>query len=560
MIEKIIFSALYNIIRLEGGLKLKQYKKKLSNAVYYQEQVLMKKIYRSRLSDFGRKYNFSNIKTVEDFRRTVPIHTHQDLKPYLDRIQKGDVAALFNPGEKIIMFALTSGTTADCKYIPVTRQFLKEYKRGSLLWGFQMAEDHPHITKHKILPIVSPYDETRTDQGCPCGSISGLIASTQKYLARLLYIIPYWVYAIPDQEVKYYTLLRLAMAEPDIGLLTTANPSTLIKLARYADKYKEQIIKDIYDGTFCYPFELSLADRKKLKQCLIKNPRRANELDRLAMENDKLYPSLFWKNLQLIAAWKGGVLGHYIDELPQFYSDVPVRDLGLIASEGRMSIPNSDEGSCGLLDIESHFFEFIPEDQYGTDNPVVLLCHELEIGKNYYLILTNSAGYFRYDINDVIKVVDMHGQAPCISFLNKGKHISSLTGEKISEHQVVTAMKEAMRHCGVYIENFTVSPCWNKIPYYVILLEKSGKNEKIWLEELKKFFDLKLKEFNCEYCAKRDSLRLSAPKIVLIKKGTFDKIKNIKLKTSLGRAEQYKHIYLNPKVDYHKEFEIIDEF
>ena len=560
MIDRIIFSTLYFLVKIEAELKLIIYRKHLKHAVKCQKRVLMRKIENSLNSDFGRKYNFSNIKSVEDFRKAVPIHTHQDLKPYLDRVKQGDVTALFNPDEKIFMFALTSGTTASCKYVPVTTNFLKEYKHGSLLWGFQLALGHPKITKHKILPMVSSYDEMRTESGCPCGSISGLIAATQKYLARLLYIIPYWVFAIPDQEAKYYTYLRLAIAEPDIGLLTTANPSTLIKLARYADKYKEQIIKDIREGTFHYPFEVSEADMKKLPKNLVKNPQRAKELERIASENDKFYPSMFWKKLQVIATWKGGVLGHYIDELSEFYSDVPVRDLGLIASEGRMSIPNSDEGSCGLLDIESHFFEFIPEDQYGKDNPDVLLCHEVEVGKKYYIILTNSAGYFRYDINDVVKVIGMQGQTPCITFLNKGKHISSLTGEKLSEHQVVSAMKESMRHCGIHIENFTVAPCWNKIPYYVILLEKNEKIEKIPLGDFKKIFDDKLKEFNCEYLAKRDSARLSSPKIMLIKNGTFDKIKGLKLKASLGRTEQYKHVYLNPKVDYHKEFEIVSEF
>ena len=135
-----------------------------------------------------------------------------------------------------------------------------------------------------------------------------------------------------------------------------------------------------------------------------------------------------------------------------------------------------------------------------------------------------------------------------------------MTGEKVSEHQVVTAMKESMRHCGVYIENFTVSPCWNKIPYYVILLEESEESGEIDFGDFKKIFDDKLKEFNCEYLAKRDSDRLSSPKIMLIKKGTFDKIKNLKLKKFFGRSEQYKHVYLNPEIDYHKQFEILNEF
>ena len=529
----------------------------MGNVKDCQHQVLLSKLKSSVNSDFGRKYNFSDIKTIEQFRKNVPVHSYNDVKPYIDRVVAGDTTALFNPGEKIIMFALTSGTTETSKYVPVTKQFLKDYKRGSFQWGYQMAVEHPGMLNNKILAIVSPYDEEYTETGIPCGAISGLVAATQKKIARQLYVLPYWVYAIPDQQAKYYTLLRLAVAEPHVGLITTANPSTLIKIARFADEHKETLIRDIHDGTFSFSGHLPHKELNKLSRHLLKNPKRAKKLESIAKEHPHFYPRYFWDDIQLLATWKGGVLSHYIDILPEYYGEVPIRDLGLIASEGRMSIPNHDEGCSGVLDVESHFFEFIPEDEYDKENPKTLLAHEVEVGKNYFLVLTTSAGYFRYDIHDLVKVTGFFEQAPCISFLNKGKHISSVTGEKVSEHQVIHAVRKAMHKVDAHFHYFTVTPCWDKIPYYAICLEDNDELHGIDIEDFKNVFDHELKQRNCEYQVKRDSGRLDIPKVFVIKKGTFDQLQYLKFEQSSGRTEQYKHVYLNPEIDYYKNFDIV---
>ncbi len=553
----IIFNMLFRLIRHDACVAFKKHLFNMGNVSVCQHNVLMEKLKRSRHSDFGKKYRFAEINSVQQFRDTVPVNKYQDLKPYIDRVVAGDVSALFNPGEKIVMFALTSGTTESSKYVPVTKQFLKEYKRGSFQWGYQMAVDHPDMLSRKILAIVSPYDEEYTQTGIPCGAISGMVAATQKYLARMLYILPYWVYCIPDQHAKYYTLLRLAMAEPQVGLITTANPSTLVKIARFADKYKENLIRDINDGTFSFSDKLPQDKLKKINPRLVKNPSRAKELELVAGEHANFYPKHFWPNIPLLATWKGGVLSHYIDILPEFYGDVPIRDLGLIASEGRMSVPSEDEGCSGVIDLESHFFEFIPEDEYGSGNPRTLLCHELERGRNYYIVLTTSAGYFRYDIHDLVTVTGFFEEAPCIAFLNKGKHISSLTGEKVSEYQVIHAIRTAMKSVDAHIHYFTVSPCWDVIPYYAVCLEENEELRGVNIEDFKKVFDEDLKQRNCEYLAKRQTGRLGSPKIFLIKKGTFDRLQYQKFERLSGRTEQYKHVYLNPEVDYHKKFEIL---
>ncbi len=551
----VLFSLLMKILSFEARKSFARYLDNIGDARLCQEKNLMRKIKASKNSTFGKNHNFDKINSIDSFRENVPINRYENLKPYLDEVKNGNVNALFSPKEKIIMFAITSGTTNACKYIPVTKQFLKEYKYGSLIWGIQMFIDHPNILQQKILPIVSPYDETTTDGGCPCGSISGLVAATQKYVARSLYILPYWVYSIPDQEAKYYTMLRIAMADDSIGLITTANPSTLIKFAQLADKYKTEIIKDIHDGTFLFDKHI----KGNLKKCLLKNPSRAKELEKIAEMHGKLYPKHFWSNMELLATWKGGVLSHYIENLSEYYGDVAIRELGLIASEGRMSIPFNDDSASGVLDISSHFFEFVPESEYENETYKTVLADQVEAGKKYYLIMTNSAGFFRYDINDLVEVTGFFEDTPVIKFLNKGKHISSLTGEKISEYQVICAMRETRRELDIPFSDFIVSPAWKPIPHYKIMMEENYCQNIAPIPQISDCFDKHLMLQNCEYQNKRQTKRLDKPRVLTLKNGTFDQIKSEKIKRSQGRSEQYKHVYLNPQINYHDSLDIIKE-
>jgi hypothetical protein len=95
---------------------------------------------------------------------------------------------------------------------------------------------------------------------------------------------------------------------------------------------------------------------------------------------------------------------------------MPLRDIGLLASEGRLSIPVDDGTASGVLNVRSHFFEFIPADEYGTAHPTALRMHQLEVGREYFVLLTNGSGLYRYDLGDRVRVTGIKGQAPMIEF------------------------------------------------------------------------------------------------------------------------------------------------
>lgn len=521
-----------------------------------QKRVLLEKIRRNEDSEFGRDHHFAAVRSVADFRRSVEIDDYAHFRHYIDRVKDGDMRALFGPRERLVMFSMTSGTTGSPKYIPVTKSFVADYQRSSLIWAALAYLDHKDFIEEKLLPIVSSMHESYTRHGVPCGAMSGLHAQSQHYLGRSMYAAPTCVFDITDPEAKYYALMRLA-AEKSVSYISTPNPSTILTIARALDKHKEAALRDIRDGALSDGFDIPRDVRHALRWRLRPNPRRAKELERIVAATGHLYPKDMWPQLALIGSWKGGPLVSYLPLYAEYYGDVPVRDVGLIASEGRMSIPHRDEGAGGILDIQGPFFEFIPEEDEGKENPATLLCHELEEGKRYFILLTSSAGLYRYNIYDLVEVVGFYNATPIIAFLNKGKHISSVTGEKITESQVAQAVKAVAGELGVVLETFQVSPTWGEVPYYSLFVEEAALRDGVQ-KDFVIAVDRNLRELNIEYEAKRKSRRLGPMVLKLVEPGTFEAIRNEQIKKR-GRAEQYKHQFLVPDVEYAKQMRVLSE-
>src|SRR5207249_10632170 len=137
---------------------------------------------------------------------------------------------------QVLMFALTSGTTAARKFIPVTPKYLEDYRRGWNIWGLRSYRAHQSSRMRPIVQVSSDWDEFRTEAGIPCGSVTGLTAEMQKRIIRWLYCVPACTAKIKDPAAKYYIVLRLSLPLP-VGMVVAANPSTLVNLARAGDRH-----------------------------------------------------------------------------------------------------------------------------------------------------------------------------------------------------------------------------------------------------------------------------------------------------------------------------------
>ena len=522
-----------------------------------QSEVLLAKIRRNADSDYGKAHGFERIKCYADFKRQVPQQTYEDFEPYIARLRRGEHHALFGNGQRVRMFALTSGTTGRPKYVPVTDQFLKEFRAGWNAFGIKALFDHQDAFLRPIVQITSRMDERFTEAGIPCGAITGLMAASQKYLVRKYYVTPLCVAHIDDPLARYYAIMRLAVAARDVGFLVTANPATPLRLAETAAEHSQQLVRDIHDGTLCQALDVPGSVRDELAGRLRPDPGRAAELQRLLDHHGQLLPKHYW-NLGFMCNWTGGTLGLFLSRFKDYFGDTPVRDIGLIASEGRMSIPVRDHTPAGILDITSNFYEFIPADQVNRANPDCLRCHEVEVGQDYFVLLTNSAGFWRYSIGDQVRVVGFEGQAPIIEFRNKGEHICSMTGEKLTEYQAVTAVNQALDASGLTIKNYVLAPQWDDPPYYVLHVEAAGRPDPQQLGRIRQAVDRRLAELNLEYRSKQHSLRLGPVRIDLLPPGFLDARDRTLSMRYRHNNEQFKHQFLLIRPGEDADFPVIE--
>lgn len=532
---------------------LARYDKAVRTPRAIQQQFLFDQLQRERDTSYGRDHGFAGIHTLADFRHQVPIQRYEDLEPYIERVKQGETSALFHR-QRVRMFALTSGTTQSRKFIPVTDRVLDNYRRVWTAWGLLAYSAHRSLFRHARLTFVSDWDEFRTQAGIPCGSISGYTAQLQNWVVRQGYVLPAESAKLSSTEAKCYLAWRLGLTRT-IGSWMSPNPSTLIQLARYGGEHADELLRDLHDGTLTSRFDWPEPLRNALQGQLRPQPQRALELSQLMNRTGLLLPRDVWPELKLLGCWTGGSMQSYLRTFPDYFGEVAIRDLGLIASEGRMTFPIADHTASGVLEIVSGFYEFIPVEEIDSTQPTVLEAHELQEGRDYYILLTNASGLYRYNIFDVVRCTGWHHATPLLEFLNKGTSISSLTGEKLTEHQIVQAVRQIATERSLSLGTYALAPCWNdRQPYYSLFLEEDSPHGTEWPSEFAASLDEKLCQSNIEYAAKRSSGRLGPVTVTWLPAGFWSDWDQRRRAQRGGSAEQYKHPCLITDLEFHRPF------
>lgn len=230
--------------------------------------------------------------------------------------------------------------------------------------------------------------------------------------------------------------------------------------------------------------------------------------------------------------------------------------MGYLASEARMSVPVSDRGAGGVLTVQANVFELVPaEDVEGRpDAPEswsYLPAADAEIGREYHVFLTTTGGLYRYDINDVVEVVDRYHTAPVVEFRRKGRGMTNLTGEKLSVNQMIEAIQGAAEALGIHVAHFRAEPDAQE-SRYVIKIELDQPLDPERRRPLLAAIDGRLGQLNIEYQAKRKSERLRSPILQLMRRGWYERGKR-KLVAEGHRLFQAKTVLLDSKLGYRPE-------
>jgi hypothetical protein len=229
--------------------------------------------------------------------------------------------------------------------------------------------------------------------------------------------------------------------------------------------------------------------------------------------------------------------------LPEYFGEAPLRDLGLVCSEGRHTIPLHDNDPVGVLAVTTNYYEFIPMDEAASSRRATLEAHQLSEGCDYSLVMTTSAGYFRFEIGDVVRCRGYAGEAPLLEFVQKLGACADLEGEKLTENQIVQAVGQAAAEQNIRLGCFTAVPCRPTAdrPCYVLLVEHGNIPTANRATRFLEAVDRNLASGNFLYAGNRRALVLGPPRLWRLSDGTWNHYQE-SVSALRGTGDvQYKH-------------------
>lgn len=447
-----------------------------------QKSLLLNTIQQNAKSDYGRRFFFDRIKSIDDYRCQVPVVRYDCLREDMERIYRGDKRVLTE--EPIERLVPTGGSSGGTKLIPYTRSLKRDFQKAIAAWIWWTFQFYPQATQGpaywSITPMVSP--SRRSPGGLTIGfeSDSEYLGNWSRWFAQQLILPPACASRIGSIENARYANLLYLLACSRLSLISIWSPTFLLSLLSQVAPWIESICRDIDEGEVSLPQRETVQDHEGLK--LRRDPRRADELKRLYREHGNS-PDLIrqcWPELSLISCWGDGNSASYFTALKKMFPHAELQPKGLLATECVVSFPGCENGDS-VLAIRSHFFEFAPVLATGeTDYGRLRLADELVSGDRYRVIVTTNGGLYRYDLGDIIEVVGFLRSCPRVRFVGRTDAVSDLVGEKLHEEHVRTLLESLMSEFGVSAGFFIlVARQQPYLGYTLILSEDSNLHPEV---------------------------------------------------------------------------------
>lgn len=465
-----MFNHLKSFIALIWAKKhLRAVAKTKENAVQDQENLLKSLVSASAKTLFGRTHNFEEIQTVRDFQQRVPVQDYEDLKPYIQRIRRGQANILF-PGTPAY-FAKTSGTTSGAKYIPLTAQGMDHQVQAaqSALFHYIARKGNASFVSGKMI-FLQGSPELAEEFGIKTGRLSGIVAHhIPKYLQKNR--LPSWeTNTIEDWEAKVDAIVRETEKE-NMTLISGIPPWLIMYFEKLQARHGQPITQ--------------------------------------------IFP-----NLQLIIT--GGVnYEPYREKMCQLLGGAVDIVQTFPASEGFFAFQD-DYTRPDLLLLTAHgiFYEFIPLEDFGKPGAARLTLGEVEKDQDYALILTTESGLWAYAIGDVVRFTSLAPYRLLVT--GRTKHFTSAFGEHVIGIEAERALQQALGTFPVKVNEFHLAPLVSPaagLPRHQWFVEFETMPED--LPAFTQNLDDALRGQNAYYDDLRAGNVLQILEIVALKKGAF---------------------------------------
>ena len=467
-----LLTSIINWFSVKRGYQIDLFKKYPGEV---QQDIFAKLLSKGAATEWGKKYGYASLSSIEDFQEKVPLQTYEDVKPYVDRVRSGENDLLW-PGETK-WFAKSSGTTCDkSKFLPVSKESLEEcHFRGGrdVLALYLKNNPDSKIFQGKGLTLGGSHKIDNYNNQSYYGDLSAILIENLPFWTEFIRTPSHDVALLEKWEEKLEKIARETIHENVTSIAGV--PSWNLVMMKYI---------------------LDFTGKRDLLE--------------------------IWPNLELFM--HGGV--SFIPYREQFKKLIPSENMHYMesynASEGFFAIQDdpADDGMLLMLDY-GIFYEFIPMDEFGKDHPAAVTIDKVEKETNYALVISTNSGLWRYIIGDTIRFTSVFPHKIVIS--GRTRHFINVFGEEVIVENAERALGIACEKSGARITDYAAGPIFmsdNKKGAHEWVIEFSVPPDD--LDYFTTLLDHALMSLNSDYEAKRYlSITLDKPVVHHVEKGTF---------------------------------------
>jgi hypothetical protein len=442
--------------------------------VAVQREVLQDLVTSAQYTEFGRRYDFSKLFSIKEFKKAVPIHEYDDLKPYIQRIMCGEENLLWNT--PINWFAKSSGTTSDkSKFIPVSEESLNDnhfLAAKDVLTMYYHFHPESDLLTGKGLVIGGSHTINQVNADVQYGDLSAVLLQNSPLWSNWIRTPELHIALLDEWENKIEQLAENTVRE-NVTSISGVPTWTLVLMKKILENTGKKNILEVWPSLELY-----------IHGGVSFTP----------------YREQFAK-----------IIGGQINYLEMYN-----------ASEGFFAAQDYP-GEDGMLLFTNHgiFMEFMPVEEYGKADPQTIGLQDVELGKNYALVISTNGGLWRYLLGDTIQFTRLGPYRLRVS--GRLKHFINAFGEEVIVDNADKAIVMASNRTGAEVNDYTAAPVYfgdhsNGAHEWLIEFEKLPENMDVFSAEL----DKALKELNSDYEAKRHKdIALSPPIVKSVPKGLF---------------------------------------
>lgn len=345
-------------------------------------------------SDYGKKLN---IRSVQDWQQ-VPIVEYDEIAPWLPPPSSRFPIASPLTLEPILFYEKTSGSRGPAKWIPYTRSLRRSFNHLFCVWARDLIQFGPRFSTGQLYFCISPKLAEAAEDPAVLQDDSAYLDPWLRWILRPFWVAPSGLHQLRDPNLFKHQLCLALLRSARLEIISIWSPSFLKVHLDYIQTHRQQLAQELQGRI---------------------------TLDRLQLLAEPMIPwTQLWPDLKLISCWDSVQAADQATGLRSLFPNVLVQGKGLLATEAPLTIPLIAAQGCVPV-LDQVFFEF--EDGAGQ----IHLLHELQIGREYTIVLSQMGGLYRYRIGDRVRVSHFYRQTPCLEFLGRNQTVSDLVGEKL---------------------------------------------------------------------------------------------------------------------------------